>query len=269
MKNTTAILTTVANFELYEKTSNLFPEGIRSYVIDGRNGMHALHSIFYMFKKLKSEEIDWLIMADEDVIFKNPQAVFDLIEFMEQNDYSVAGVRDGGAIKHRNNNPYAINTFFSILNFKKVSQLFDAKEIKANQFINENEFSDNLGHLKFEFQRTSLYEPYYCFYFWLRRKGENILFLDSRMVERENEEISNEVFLQDGTSLLIHTWYARSYGKNEKHTARIDKILNEIYFQLNPKSPIIFKDSLFYLRTQILKSAKKVKKRLNWNWSYP
>lgn len=262
LKNKIAILTTVANFELYEKTSNLFPEGIRSFVIDGRNGMHALHSIFYMFKKLKKEEIDWLIMADEDVIFKNQQAVFGLIEFMEQNDYSVSGVRDGGTIKHRNNNPYAINTFFSILNFKKISKLFNKSEIIRNQYIDKGEFVDDLSQLVYSFDKKSLYEPYYCFYFWLRRKGEKILFLDSKMIEEENAQISNEVFDPNGTSLLIHTWYARSYGKNEKHTARIDKVLEQISFASNPRKLIIFKAPMFYIKMQISKTFKKIKMKL-------
>jgi hypothetical protein len=262
-KNKVAILTTVANFELYKKTSNLFPEGIRSFVIDGRNGMHALHSIFYMFKKLKKEKIDWLIMVDEDVIFKNSQAVFELIEFMKRNEYSVSGVRDGGAIKHRNNNPYALNTFFSILNFKKVSKLFNTNEIIGNQYINKGEFEEDLSQLVYGFDKRSLYEPYYCFYFWLRRKGEKILFLNSKMIEEENEQISNEVFAPNGTSLLIHTWYARSYGKNEKHTARIDKVLKQISFASNPRKPIIFKDPMFYIKMQIFKTVKKIKMKLS------
>ncbi|MCF4102125.1 hypothetical protein L1I30_10640 [Gillisia sp. M10.2A] len=256
--NKIAILTTVANFELYNKTSNLFPDGIRVYVIDGRNGMHGLHSILYMFKKLKGEGIDWLIMADEDVIFKKPQSVFSLIEFMNHNNYSACGVRDGGVIKHRNKNPFAINTFFSILDFKKISLLFKAREILGNQFIYKNEFPDNLNHLEFEFDKLSLYEPYYCFYFWLRRMGENILFLNSKTFENESDKISNEVFHPNGTSLLIHTWYARSYGINKKHTLRINRILNEIEFKSNVKKPIIYKDSFFYLKMQILKTAKKV-----------
>ncbi|WP_405199454.1 hypothetical protein [Christiangramia sp. LLG6405-1] len=263
LKNKVAIFTTVANFELYEKTSNLFPVGIQSYVIDGRNGMHALHSIFYMFKKLKKEEIDWLIMADEDVIFKNPQAVFGLIEFMKENNYSVSGVRDGGVIKHRNNNPYVINTFFSILNFKKISKLFNKSEIIRNQYINKGEFEEDLSELVYGFDKENLYEPYYCFYFWLRRKGEKILFLNSKMIEDENEQISNEVFDANGTTLLIHTWYARSYGKNEKHTARIDEVLKQISFASNPRKPIIFKDTFFFIKMQVSKTVKKIKMKLS------
>jgi len=52
-----AILTTVINFELYNKTSKLFPLGIKKYVIDGRNGMHGIHSIKYMMRILKGKGI--------------------------------------------------------------------------------------------------------------------------------------------------------------------------------------------------------------------
>ena len=115
-----AILTTVANFELFKKTSRLFPQDIPQYVIDGRNGMHGIHSILYMFKKLKGEGIEWLIMADEDLIFQKPEEIFDLIVYMRDHKFTVAGIRDGGVIKHRDKNPYAINTFFSVINFQEI-----------------------------------------------------------------------------------------------------------------------------------------------------
>jgi hypothetical protein len=260
--NKTAILSTVANFELYNKTSKLFPAGIQVYVIDGRNGMHGLHSILYMFKKLRNRDIEWLIMADEDVIFTNPEEIFSLISFMASNNYTVSGVRDGGEVSHRNKNPYAINTFFSILDFKKVSNLFNAKEILQNQYIKEGEFTDDLDQLAFDFDKTSLYEPYYCFYFWLRRKGEKIFFLDSKMLEEENEKISNEVFNANGTSLLIHTWYARSYGNNKKHTTRIDRVLEKTDFKLNSNQAIVFKDYMFWIKMRIFKIHNKIKMRL-------
>ena len=75
-KSPIAILTTVANFELYQKTVQLFPENVQKYVIDGRNGMHGIHSILFMINKLKGKGIEWLVMADEDVVFKNSEAVF-------------------------------------------------------------------------------------------------------------------------------------------------------------------------------------------------
>jgi hypothetical protein len=71
-----AILSTVINFDLYGKSAQLFPNNVQKYVIDGRNGMHGLQSIFYTMKKLKGKDIEWLVMADEDVLFQSSDLVF-------------------------------------------------------------------------------------------------------------------------------------------------------------------------------------------------
>ena len=62
-------MTTVANFDLYKKTRPYQPAGIRKLVIDGREGMYGLDSLFYTFEKLPLNGIKWLILADEDVLF--------------------------------------------------------------------------------------------------------------------------------------------------------------------------------------------------------
>ena len=221
-KSKIAILTTVANFDLYKKTSLFFPVGIRKYVIDGTNGMYGIHSIKFMMKKLRGRGIEWLIMADEDVIFTKSNLVFPIIEEMKEKKITVCGVRDGGIIIHRKQNPFVINTFFSILNFKEVEVMWNKKEVLQNQYIVENEFDDDLSNLQGDFDVKSLYEPYYCFYFWLRRQQKKIKFLDTKICE---DQISNSVLFNNET-LLFHTWYARSYQVNKKHTKRINTILN-------------------------------------------
>lgn len=123
------VLTTVSNFTLYEKTSQLFPKGIKKVVLDGSNGMHGIYSILFMFKYFKKSDIEWIVMVDEDVVFKNSNEVFNIIEYMDKNDFTVCGIRDGGVINHRNFNPYVINTFFSIINFKKLKAIFNKKEM--------------------------------------------------------------------------------------------------------------------------------------------
>jgi hypothetical protein len=253
-----AILTTVANFDLYKKSAPLFPQNIQKYVIDGTNGMHALESIKYMFKKLKNKNIEWLIMADEDVIFTDPNAVFEIIEYMKNNDYTVCGVRDGGAIPHRIQNPYLINTFFSILNFAELKKIWNEKGVTQNQYLKENEFEDDITALKYDYNVSSLYEPYYCFYLWLRRKGNRLLFLEAS-VPFNDDQITNEVKDCNGNTLLYHTWHARSYGVNEKHTFRIDKILNK--FSLSKEGlnePIVFKDKTFAFRMKLKKILAKI-----------
>ena len=261
-KSRIAILSTVVNFDLYNKSAQLFPKGIRKYVIDGRNGMHSVASILYMLRKLKNKNIDWLIMADEDVLFINPDLVFDCIARMQKNNITVCGVRDGGIIPHRMQNPYAINTFFSILNFKEILAIWNEREMLKNQYTVAGEFDDDLSKLTGEYNVNSIYEPYYCFYFWLRRNDKKILFLDADM-PFENDQIANRVKDDLGNELLYHTWYARSYGDNEKHTKRIDAIFDKVHFNAGelPK-PEIFKDLTYAFRKNLKKQFDRVINKL-------
>lgn len=258
-----ALLTTVANFGLYTKTAPFFPKGIPHYIIDGTNGMHGIHSIKYMMKKLKGKGIEWLIMADEDVIFYNPNLVFDIINEMKAKQITVCGVRDGGSIAHRNKNPFVINTFFSILHFKEIEAMWNIKEMLKNQFCLVNEFQDDLTRVPFYYDSTSLYEPYYCFYFWLRRKGKQFLFLEAVM---DSDRISNTVVFNN-KEILFHTWYARSYGENEKHTKRINRVVQKMPIVAVPKNsfPIqtkLYKKSTFALEQLVLKLYEKICRKL-------
>lgn len=256
-----AILSTVINSQLYLKSSQLFPQNIQKYVIDGTNGMFGLDSIFYMMEKLKSKGIEWLIMADEDVLFKNPNVVFDIIEKMKSGNYTVSGIRDGGLISHRNYNPYLINTFFSIINFKEIELIWNKKEVLKNNYIVENEFNDDLKNMKGLFDIKSMYEPYYCFYLWLRRNGKKFLFLNTNQPFKE-DEISNAVYFEDRV-FLYHTWYARSYGINDKHTIRINNIVEKLEFEDRKSSnAIIFRDKTFYFRQKINKFSKKIQMKI-------
>jgi len=255
-----AMLSTVINFELYAKSSQFFPKDIQKYVIDGRNGMHGLESIIYMMKKLKRRNIEWLIMSDEDVLFQDAAVVFEIISQMKAKNYTVCGVRDGGMISHRTYNPFIINTFFSIINFKEIEKIWNKKEIMNNNYILSNEFDDDLTKIKTKYDLNSLYEPYYCFYLWLRRKNKQFLFLNTQM---NKDQITNSV-LYEGKEFLHHTWYARAYGNNDNHTTRIDKIFEFLKFQESKKSnPIIFKDYTFFLIQKIKKNYYRIIKKLN------
>lgn len=261
--NKVAILSTVINFDLYAKSSMLFPKDVRKYVIDGRTGMYGIESICYMMKKLCDKDIDWLIMADEDVLIKNQEAVFSLIRKMEQEDIMFSGVRDGGEIKHRNHSPFVINTFFSIINFKELEAIWNKQQMLSNQYIVQNEFNDDLSGLNYPYDVNSLFEPYYCFYLWLRRLGKKALFLNAEM-PFQNDEITNSVLDDSGMTMLYHTWYARSYGESEKHTLRIDSVFEKIQIEnKNVGAPVIFKDPTFALKKYIKKQLKRIKNKIS------
>lgn len=262
-KENIAILSTVVNFDLYQKSSHLFPKDISKYVIDGRNGMHAMDSVCYMFKKLKGKKIDWLIMADEDVLFIDSTFVFGLIDQMKKENYTVCGVRDGGVIPHRVQNPYAINTFFSIVNFKEISALWNKKEVLKNQYILKDEFNDDLSTLIGDYSKESMFEPYYCFYFWMRRQGKKFLFLNAT-VPFEEDSITNLVLDFNGNPMLYHTWYARSYGNSEKHTKRIDCVFDKVEgVGAAYAEPMVFKDDSYAIKKTIRKHYLRIIAKLN------
>ena len=264
-KSNIAILTTVANFELYGISSKLFPKDIKKYVIDGRNGMHGIHSIYYMFKKLSNKNIDWLILADEDVIFKDSNVVFSIIDNMEKKQISVCGVRDGGVIAHRPYNPFMVNTFFTILNFKEILKIWNKNEVKKQQFILPSEFKIDETKLNGLFDIDSIYEPYYCFFLWLKRNEKNFLYLDAHMLD---DGISNSIIFNN-KEFAYHTWYARSYNVNKKHTNRINAVLNNMHVNTNQTkldaNILLLKDPLFFLKMKMGKWYKRFLNKLNAN----
>lgn len=259
-KKRIGIITTVSNWALYKKTSLFFPEGIKIFTIDGTTGFYGLKSITFFLKKLKVYNLDWLIMADEDVIFINPDGVFDLISFMENDKYTVAGMRDGGVLQWRDKNPHMINHFFAILNLKEIYPIYMENEVLKNQFIVEDEFPKiDLPYKNFD--EYSLFEPYYCFYLWLLRKGKKIKYLDA-VTPFQNDFATTLLFDQEGRELLYHTWYARFYKKNKFHTARIEKVISitENLFPIknSPKKPLILQHRIYDVRFYFYKWSRRI-----------
>jgi hypothetical protein len=258
-KSKIAIVTTVVNFELYNKTSTLFPVGIEKYVIDGTDGMYGIHSINFMFNKFKNKNYDWIIMIDEDVFFYDSNLVFELIDYMQNNHFSIAGIRDGGTIKHRLFNPEAINTFFSIVNFAEIKVRFNYKEILSFQkYIPNLYFNNDYSELKFDFNINSLKEPYYCFYFWLHHNDFKFLYLNADS-PLENDDIGNTILSPDGKKIAFHSWYARAYNVYEDQTIRINQFLNDFNIQdkdIDLKSYKILKKPFFNFSKKLKNKIK-------------
>ncbi|MFI2743778.1 hypothetical protein ACG2LH_13635 [Zhouia sp. PK063] len=261
-KSKIAILSTVNNFKLYKKSSSLYPSNIRSYVFDGRNGMFGIFSILYMMKVFKNEDIEWLVLMDEDALFIDSDLIYPLIDYMKENEYIVAGVRDGGALPERSGNPYVMNPFFSIIDFKKLKKIWNKKEVLQNHYIKENEFDDDLSTLKYPFNKNSMSEPYYCFYFWLKRRNEKLLYLDVDL-PFENDKITNVVYDLNKKPILYHTWFSREYGDlRGRHTDRIDRVFNEFKISnINNEPTNIYKDHLFPLKNRWRRFKKNTRKR--------
>jgi hypothetical protein len=263
-----SFLTTVSNFKLYKKTSIYYPPNTDRYVIDGREGMYGIQSIIYMMNKLKDKDIDWLIMIDEDGIIIDNNAILDVIGYMQENEYLVCGMQDGGVNPIRHHSPFAINTYFSILNFKKLLQIWDAEAVVKNQYINKGEFKLFDKFIEHRYDVESVFEEYYCFYFWILRQGHKILYLNAEN-SIEDDIYSNVLYNHLNKPIMYHTWYARLYGKSKIHTDRINNVIAIRNKTKKNKSkyikPIIFKDKSFkksVVKVNYFKILDKKVKRL-------
>lgn len=76
-------------------------------------------------------------------------------------------------------------------------------------------------------------------------------FLDAISDTFENDLETTTVFDFDGNAILYHTWYARTYGKNEYHTKRIDKIINLCNLEDNKRKIIYLKNISFNFKNDI------------------
>jgi hypothetical protein len=88
------------------------------------------------------------------------------------------------------------------------------------------------------------------------------LYLDAQMLD---DNIANTILFKNEI-FAYHTWYARSYNVNEKHTNRINKILESVdleFSNLKDNSDlIIFKDELFLLRKKYKKFLTRLSNRI-------
>lgn len=258
-----AILSTVNNFKLYEKSSSLYPSNIDSYVFDGRNGMFGISSILYMMKIFKNKDIEWLVLMDEDALFVDSDLIYPLIDHMKTNDYIISGIRDGGALPERTGNPYVMNPFFSIINFKELKKIWNKKEMFENHYIQENEFNDDLSKLKYPYDKMGLSEPYYGFYLWLKRKNKKMLFLDVDLPFAD-DQITNVVYDLNNKPIVYHTWFSREYGDvRGRHTARIDRVFEQFKNVNSDLKPIkVYKDNWFPLKERLRRFNKHTRQRL-------
>jgi len=91
----------------------------------------------------------------------------------------------------------------------------------------------------------------------VKKKRKKILFLKSTQL---NGYHPTNCVLYNDEEILLHTWFARSYGVNEKHTKRINEVLNNVKIKIkNNQKPIVFKDKTFYLREHYRKLMIKLK----------
>ena len=166
-------------------------------------------------------------MVDEDVFFYDSDLIYELIIKMNEEGFGICGIRDGGVIQHRFDNPLAVNTFFCILNFKEIKKDFSYDKIlKYQKFIPDLYIDEDFKKLPYKYNISSLKEPYYCFNFWLKSKGFKFLYLNA-INPVKGDTIGNVILNCNNKKIGFHSWYARAYNVYEDQTLRINSFINE------------------------------------------
>lgn len=258
-KNKIAIATTVANLDLYNKTKLFFPQDIDVYAIDGAKNFFGIHSLLFCLNRLRKKDLDWLILADEDVIFTHPEKVFPLIEYLEKHNYTVAGMSEGDRMESESKHPYVINTFFAILNLSDIYKIYDEKVVLENQFIIENEFSSKKDWMPdYPYEINSLAESYYCFFLWLLRNGRKTKFLKAS--RPDDDYLSTIIYDHNDEAILLHTWYARYYRVDPEQTKRINKAVDLGYKNSESREVTFLRSYKHHLKFYLYKYWRKLRR---------
>lgn len=216
-----AIVVTVQNKKLFEKTKHSIPSNVDLYSIDGRHGFFALNAMELVFKSSQTKKYDWIIMADEDVVFIDFSAVIDHIKYMKHNNYQISGMNDGNGIEFRKGNPKLPNLFFCIFNFKDLNSKFSSQQFDYFKSVFKDRPEESLN---------GQIEPYYVFFHYLLSLDFRILYLTAKNNFIPDDYESTLLYNHLQNEMIIHTWYARLYSKNERHTQRIDNTISRFIF---------------------------------------
>lgn len=243
--NRVAIVTTVLNHELYERTRTTYPSAYKLFKIDGKYGFYGVHSIRLVLKKLS--HFDFVILVDEDVVFERNYFFDEIIQVMRERKIALIGPRDfdmGG--KRWDGNPFSMNTFFTIINMTfyrsiKIDDFFENKaplsDIEINEFCMDNRDFATQNIL-------SMREPYYPFFLNSIRLGFPLKYLDCRQ-NFLHDEITTTIFDFDDKPVLHHTWYARAYHTAETQKKRIDRVVEKFEVNSIHRDYLLLNNALF------------------------
>jgi hypothetical protein len=189
-----------------------FPES-HHVKFDGRRGWFTVWYQWLDFAK--TYEADWYVHIDEDCFITSREEIENLIQFMIDNKYDIAGPPDGH-FEYRSGNHMAFNSFFMIMNRNCIDAWWNKTVIPQfkNEWIEEYPYEKkNHSHYEYNMEFGSSgkplgtiwkpeTEPYYDFMWVLKESGLNFHYLEP--VFGQEFQTTN---LLNGT--IIHMWHQR------------------------------------------------------------
>lgn len=209
----------------------------------------------YLMQLLKADA-EWVINIDEDAFLFDRDVLEELIDYCISNGYDNCGMPDGGVVHLRKMNPLVTNPYFNIFHVRSIKEKL-AKTTSLDISLDDvdvNKLFPDLSWFKEPYNFKSLdAEPYYPLLLWMSQNVKT-LYLNAT-----NHPDGESTVLEDhkGRPFLIHTWYSRFYGRDEKHTQRINKAFDECL----AKRGLCYKDPLMDRLYEPMMRVKRFFKR--------
>ncbi len=223
---TIAFATRSMNRRLFELCNSLLGQNdCEHYRIEGTEADE------YFYKLLTLDE-DWIVNIDEDAFVTNPERLFSMLNFMEENNYVCSGMPDGGVCSHRFHNPVVPNAFFNIINIAAIRDEFSL--IEARPLVHTSEYEKTLPRellrTKYEYDN---FEPYYPFFYWLLKREKKILYQDA--LDWNRDTTSTVLLDQEKKPLLIHCWYSRVFDDQPERFIKTAEFAKSVQNSLKSK----------------------------------
>jgi hypothetical protein len=210
--------------DLYQESLSFYKDiEFDKIVVDGNNKFYSINFLIHVIETYN--KYDWAIFIDEDCFITNKQAMLDLLKYQIQHNIDFSGPPDGGVISHRFHNPVSINTFFTIINLKKIRSVYNKKQImdmkyddSLKKYTPSNLLKKGLN-LKYD-----NYEPYYRLFFWMLKKGMKPLYLDVRNYNKPGDNLSTVLKNQNGVEFAYHSWMSRRWADSNQNGRILDLI---------------------------------------------
>jgi hypothetical protein len=212
------IVITSLNASLLWLCRSFLPPDVPVFVIDGRRDCWGLRSIEYMIEHVPAR---WAVLLDEDGFVIDFGRVRQLVDHAVQHDIACIGMPDGGIVPIRRHNPNAMNMFFNILDLEQIRAKWNSAACQAH--IGSGSAMRELWPPPERLTPGAAYrfddfEPYYCFYFWLKAAGFRLEWLTGRS---HTDGLSTILTDASGEPFLLHTWYGRNFVSQPCHRERI------------------------------------------------
>ncbi len=204
-----------------EIISKLFPNS-EHIIIDGRTGWPYVW--FHWLSKIEDTTAKWFVHLDEDCFLSGRNQLIELLDKMEDNNFTLSAVSDGYH-HYRGSNPVAINPFFMVGNVDHFRDLkfdlsitkfsFDGLGWQNNRGIYYNpdkhrvdfeyphEITENGENCSVE------QEPYYMILWMLKERGRKFNYLYPYFDDRFKS--TNPRIDKNSEDIAIHMWYARQW----------------------------------------------------------